>query len=263
VSDGPSTGTTSAPKWLKLSRRGNIFAAYASADGRSWTPVHVPQNIVLPSSLHVGVLALRSGGTGFARATFLHIGLGRVPDGWTPLDLGAVGALGRTEYINASYNLKAAGTELWGSEDAGHFVYRPWNGDVDLIARVTQAVVPAGSNVALAALSIRESLAPNARHASMAVSTEGKAKFRRRTSVGGSTLSDGPSAGSLTLPRWIRLRRSGHYISAYLSTDGVSWQQVHSTQLIPLSTSVYVGLLGLRSGGSGLADVRFDQVSVR
>jgi hypothetical protein len=262
-SDGPSSATTYAPRWLKLSRRGNVFSAYVSGDGRGWTPVHVPQNIVLPSSLYGGVLALGSGATGVARATFSHVGLGRVPEGWTPIDLGAVGALGRSEYVNGSYNLRAAGTQLWGSEDAAHFVYRPWNGDVDVIARVTHAVAPTGSTVALAAVSIRESLAPNARHASMVVSTEGKAKFRRRTSAAGATLSDGPSVGSLTLPRWIRLRRSGNYFSAYLSADGLSWQQVHTTQLIPLSSSVYVGLLGLRSGGSALADIRFDRVSVR
>jgi subtilisin family serine protease len=262
-SDGPMTGTTYVPKWLKLSRRGNVFAASVSADARAWTPVHTPQTIVLPQSLHVGVLALRNGGTGFARATFSHIGLGRVPDGWTPIDLGAVGAPGRTEHVNASYVVRAAGTDLWGSEDAAHFVYRPWNGDVDVIAHVSQLAVPIGSSVALAGVSIRESLAPNARHASMVVTSEGKAKFRRRMSVGGVTLSDGPSAGSIALPRWIRVRRSGHYISAYLSTDGIGWQQVHTTQFIPLSTSVYVGLLGLRSGGSALADVRFDQVAIR
>ncbi len=263
ASDGPVTGSTYVPRWLKLSRRGNVFAAAVSADGRSWTAVHVPQTVALPQSLHVGVLALRSGGTGLARATFSHLGLGRVPDGWTPIDLGAVGAPGRTEHLNGEFVVKAAGAELWGSEDAAHFVHRQWSGDVDVIARVTHAVAPTGSAVALAAVSIRESLAANARHASMVVTSEGKAKFRRRIDVGGATLSDGPSAGSVTLPRWIRLRRSGQYITAYLSTDGIEWQQVHTTQLMPLSTSVHVGLLGLRSGGSALADVRFDQVAIR
>jgi hypothetical protein len=159
--------------------------------------------------------------------------------------------------------VRAAGTALWGTEDAAHFVYRPWTGDVEVIAKVTQAVLPTGSTAALAGVSIRESLAPNARHASMVVTTDGKAKFRRRMSVGGLTLSDGPSAGSIALPRWVRLRRSGDSISAHISTDGLSWQQVHTTQLIPLSTSVYVGLIGLRSGGSALADVRFEEVAIR
>jgi subtilisin family serine protease len=263
ASDGPATGSTYVPKWLKLTRRGNVFSAAVSADARAWTPVHLPQTVVLPQSLHVGALALRSGGTGLARATFSHLGLGRVPDGWTSIDLGAVGSPGRAEHLNETFLIKAAGGDLWGNEDAAHFVYRPLTRDVDVIARVTLAAPPSGSPFALAGVSIRESLAPNSRHASMVVTSEGKAKFRRRVSVGGATLSDGPTTGSIALPQWIRVRRSGNSISAYRSSDGISWVQVHTTQSIPLSTSVYVGLLGLRSGGSALADVRFDQVTIR
>ena len=180
-----------------------------------------------------------------------------MPDGWTPIDFGAVGASGRTEYSNGAYVVKAGGTELWGSEDAAHFVFRPWSGNVDLIARVAHARVPTGATVALAAVSIRESLAPDARHASVVLTTDGKAKFRRRMAIGGLTLSDGPPAGSITIPRWVRLRRLSNSVSAYVSTDGVNWQQIHTTQLMPLSTSIYVGLLGLRRGGSALADVGF------
>ena len=49
LSDGPSTGSTYAPKWLKLTRRGSVFAAYVSADARAWAPVHIPQNMVFPN----------------------------------------------------------------------------------------------------------------------------------------------------------------------------------------------------------------------
>jgi subtilisin family serine protease len=88
ASNGPQTGTTYAPKWLKLSRRGHVFTASVSANGRAWTAVDIPQTIVLPPSLYVGVLALRNGGTGFARRRFHTSVLDGCPRGGHPSILG-------------------------------------------------------------------------------------------------------------------------------------------------------------------------------
>jgi regulation of enolase protein 1 (concanavalin A-like superfamily) len=110
---------------------------------------------------------------------------------------------------------------------------------------------------------MRESLDAASRHASLALTTDGKAKFRRRISVGGTTASDGPSAGSTTLPRWLRLTRHGQEFTAFLSTDGVQWQRVHTTQTVAMPSTIYVGVLGLRNGGTGLATAHFSHVVVR
>jgi regulation of enolase protein 1 (concanavalin A-like superfamily) len=225
--------------------------------------VHVPQTLQLPQTLEVGTLALRNGGTGFARATFTHIGLSRLPDGWTGIDVGAVGAPGRSTQAAGVWQVSGGGVDLWGTADATQFAYRAWTGDVDFVARVQGITAPPGSTFALAGLSIRESLAPNARHGSIIITTQGKAKFRRRLTVGGTTYSDGPTTGSITTPIWLRLRRSGQTISAYTSRDGVTWQAVHTSVSVPLSSAVYVGIVGLRSGTSGVGEARVDSVTLR
>ena len=108
----------------------------------------------------------------------------------------------------------------------------------------------------------RESLAANSRHAAMMVTTDGKAKFRRRTTTGGTTLSDGPTTGTTTVPRWFKLVRSGSSFSAFISADGATWSQVTPTTTIAMPATLYVGMLALRSGGSSLATARFTNVSL-
>jgi regulation of enolase protein 1 (concanavalin A-like superfamily) len=263
LSNGPTAGTTFAPRWLKLTRRGDVFTAYLSADGLAWTMVHAPATIVMPAAVDIGLVALRSGGSGLARATFESIGFGRVPAAWGIADVGAVGTPGVTTTSGDVFDLQGGGADLWATEDAFHLAYQRWTGDVEITARLEELTGPPGSTFALAALTMRESLDADARHASLALTTQGKAKFRRRTSPGGSTASDGPSAGSLTIPRWVRLARRGQEFTASISADGTQWQTVHTTQSVVMPPTVYIGVLGLRDGGSGTADVRFRSVVIK
>jgi regulation of enolase protein 1 (concanavalin A-like superfamily) len=263
LSDGPSAGAASTPAWLKLSRRGSVFTASFSADGVVWKAVGGATTIAMPSTVEVGMLAFRNGGSGLARASFDRIGLGRVPDGWRVADVGAVGGIGTTTAYGGAFALAATGTDLWSTADAFQFAYTPWTGDGELTAMVDGLTAPAGASFALAGITLRESLDAASPHASLAVTTDGKAKFRRRTSAGGATASDGPSAGSITLPLWIRLTRRGQEITASMSADGVQWQPVHTTQTVTMPSSIYVGVLGLRNGGAGMAAIHFSHVAIK
>lgn len=262
-SDGPPPGTTSAPAWLKLSRRGNTFTAAWSEDAITWTAVQTSSVISMPATVEVGLIALRSGGSDLARATFDNVGLGNTPPGWSVADVGAVGGLGTTTASGGVFEVAASGSDLWSTADAFHLAYMRMTGDGEISARVDGLTAPAAANFALAAITMRESLDAGARHASLIVTSDGKAKFRRRTATSGTTASDGPSAGSVSVPLWLRLVRQGQTFAAYISADGVEWQQVHTTQSVALPDVVYVGVLGLRNGSTGQATVRFSNVAVR
>lgn len=108
----------------------------------------------------------------------------------------------------------------------------------------------------------RESVAANSRHAAMMVTTDGKAKFRRRTTTGRTTQSDGPTSGTTTVPRWLKLVRSGSSFSAFISGDGATWSQVTPPTTIAMPTTLYVGMLALRSSGSSLTTATFTDVSL-
>lgn len=181
------------------------------------------------------------------------------------IDLGTVFLAGRSSYGgNGSFILGAGGDDLWGEVDGFHFVYQALSGDGEIVARVADIVSPAGANWSLAAVMMREKLTSSSIHTTMMVTTTGKAKFRRRTTTGGPTWSDGPTDGTTPLPRWLKLIRSGNSFSAFLSADGTTWTQVHTTQTIAMPETVYVGIVALRNGTSTeTATATFDNVSVR
>jgi hypothetical protein len=251
------------PRWLKLSRRGTVFTAFQSIDGHAWTQVHTPQTVTLPAAVQVGLVGLRTGGAGLAQVTFSHVTVTPVlPAGWTSGDIGLTEA-GTTSYEGGPYRLRAAGTDLWAENDAFHFTYRRLTGDGEIVAYLEGLSLPSGSIFTLGGITMRESLADNARHASMIVTTQGKAKFRRRLEPGAATLSDGPPSGTAYPPRWLKVQRAGDRFTAFLSTDGLTWQVVHTAESIVMPPTVYVGLVALRNGGTALAEATFTNVVVR
>src|SRR5690606_8100600 len=48
-----SSVTVTVPAWIRLEREGNVFKAYTSADGASWT-LHGTETLALGVTLHVG-----------------------------------------------------------------------------------------------------------------------------------------------------------------------------------------------------------------
>jgi len=185
-----------------------------------------------------------------------------LPAGWTSTDVGAVGIAGRATHANGTFTLHAGGTDIWSTSDAFHFAYRSWTGDADIVARVGGLPLPAGASFAMAGVMLRESLAANARHASLLIGTNGKLKFRRRIAVGGATLSDGPSEGSLSVPYWLKVTRRGNVFTAYRSAEGRTWTQVGPSTTLALPATLHVGLWTLRKGGTARAQGTFTGVSL-
>jgi len=48
-------GAYAAPQWMRLKRVGNVFSAYASTDGTSWTQTGTSQTITLATTCYVGL----------------------------------------------------------------------------------------------------------------------------------------------------------------------------------------------------------------
>ncbi len=261
LSDGPSAGSVSMPYWVKLTRAGNIFTAYRSADGSTWTQTGPTLTLSLPATLRVGLVALRSGAA--APATIARFGnIAVTAREWASDDVGAVGTPGSFSPGSTSSVLRGAGSDVWSTADAFHFAHRTWSGDGDLVVRIDGLVKPGSSRWAMAGIMFRESLSASARHATLLLSTDGKLKFRRRASSGGIASSDGPSAGSSSAPRWLKLTRRGTVFAAYQSGDGVTWTSVHTAQTIALPGTVEVGVWTLRNGGDGLSEATVSSMAI-
>jgi phosphatidylserine/phosphatidylglycerophosphate/cardiolipin synthase-like enzyme/regulation of enolase protein 1 (concanavalin A-like superfamily) len=57
-----------APRWVRLDRQGNIFSAYYSSDGTTWTPVGT-ETIALPATLFAGIAVTSHNNTALTTAT--------------------------------------------------------------------------------------------------------------------------------------------------------------------------------------------------
>jgi polygalacturonase/regulation of enolase protein 1 (concanavalin A-like superfamily) len=259
---GPLSVT--APYWVRLTRSGNLFSAYSSADGTTWTFIG-QTTITMPTTAYVG-LAVTSHSDGTLNTTsFDHVTVssaGPPASGWSNQDVGSVGAAGSsTNITNAdgtvSATVKGSGSDIWDTADEFQFDFQTLSGDGTITARVASQTPT--DPWAKAGVMIRETLGAGSVHAFAAVTVANGVAFQRRTATNGvSAHIYGPSVAA---PYWVRLTRGGSTFSAYASPDGAAWTLVGQAT-ITMANTVYVGL-GVTSHHDGTLDTAsFDHVVV-
>jgi regulation of enolase protein 1 (concanavalin A-like superfamily) len=180
-----------------------------------------------------------------------------LPVSWLDQDVGSVGLAGSASYANGTFTVAGAGQgTFFTSSDGLHFVYQPLAGDGTMVARVVSLQ---GSSAAQAGIMIRETLSAGASHVYL-FDYSSAIWMTQRTSTGAG--SSYQSLGSLTLPYWIKLVRSGNVFTLYGSADGVNWVQLGSNQTVSMAQNVYVGLAVSSRSTSALASATFDNVSL-
>jgi ABC-type transport system involved in multi-copper enzyme maturation permease subunit len=125
--------TPASPRWLRLTRAGDVITGYASTDGTHWTEVGAATLPVLPATVQVGLFAtspaltvttaqglLGTSGTGgptLASTAFGHLSLrGEVPGAWTGTQLGA-GTVDVAPAMAGSYHQAGDTFRVTGSGD--------------------------------------------------------------------------------------------------------------------------------------------------
>jgi hypothetical protein len=156
---------------------------------------------------------------------------------WLSQDIGNVGVEGGVCYDGSQFAVLGSGLDIWDTSDSFRFVYQPWSGDGEIVARVVS--VENTYEWAKAGVMIRESLATNSRHASMFVTPVNGVSYQRRLIAGDISYAanlSGPNA-----PHWVRIARDGDTFTAYHSADGLTWTWVGS-DTITMTNDVYIGL---------------------
>ena len=261
-----SGGTGTAPRWVRLTRAGNVLTAFISTDGSTWTTVG-SDTFTMPTTVLAGLVAHSHTTSGLASGVFDNVsvveGSGGVPPppplpaGWQSSDVGAVGVAGSASQSTGTYTVRGAGADVWGTADAFHYAYRSMSGNGTITARVASL---SGSQAwTKIGVMIRSGTATDAAHAFMLVSRDKGLAFQYRPLGGGASLN--VAGGSGTAPRWLRLERSGNVITAFVSPDGATWTTVGS-DAFTMPTNVLVGLAAHSHTTSAVATGVFDHVSV-
>ena len=136
-----------------------------------------------------------------------------------------------------AYTIAGAGANIWGEQDAFHFVWKRINGNFIVTMRATFSSAGLMPHRMIGWMA-RTSLEANSAHVSSAIHGDGLAALQFRRSAGGST---DEVRTDLTGADVIQLERNGNSYIMSVSRYGEPFQMVHANQ-IDLGEAAYVGI---------------------
>jgi hypothetical protein len=159
-----------------------------------------------------------------------------------------------------AYRVSGSGSPVGGKEDRCFFASRLVSGDFQVTVRILEK--PANQ----AGLMVRESLDGTARMVFLAGTAARGVVALSRQKTGGGTQSAGSGVGAKRFrpPLLLRLVREGGRITAFSSTDGITFKQAGRpvTYRPPLPDSVYVGYAISSPSAATLATNRFADLEI-
>lgn len=133
-------------------------------------------------------------------------------------DVGKVRHPGSAESNAARHEFRVTGNgaNIWGAEDAFHFVYRKASGDLSLSADISFPS-PGKNAHRKACLMVRQSLEADAAYADVAVHGDGLISLQYRSQSGGATRE---IQSPVKAPAAVRLERKGNAFTLLVIKDG-------------------------------------------
>src|SRR5499427_7665249 len=268
------TQTSTAPVFLEIQRRGDVFQAATSADGTSYTLIPGSTvTLVLPSAVMAGV-AVSSGLNGsVSTATFSGVAAGPpgptpspqppaspCPAGWSCADVGNPALVGNQSLSGTTWTVQGAGADMWVNNDQFHFVWQSQPGDATVTARViSQAKTDPWAK---AGVILRQSASDAASPYYGLLVTPGNGLAVQFRGIEGLPTQQ-PVLLPGAAPAFVRVARSGSTFTAYTSADGAAWTLV-------AGSSVTLGVSGPMLGGLAVTShnvttssvVTYDNVAV-
>lgn len=148
---------------------------------------------------------------------------------WQSLDIGTVGIAGHADITGGTLTVKSAGF-IRNTGDVFHYVYRPLEGNGEMIVRVDD--ITRTNEEAKAGIMVRDSLTSSSRMAMVGLDNnmqQYRPTFYERAADGIQWQTE--QAGfTVQLPYWLKLIRFGEQVSAYVSQDGAIWTLVGETE---------------------------------
>ncbi len=180
-----------------------------------------------------------------------------LPAPWVDGDIGSPSPAGSASYTGGTYTAQGAGSDIWTTADSFNYVYQPWTGDGQIIAKVN--TIQNTNGWAKAGVMFRDSLAAGAETAAMVITPTNGSVFIYRTATNGSANGDFDSAPAA--PYWVKVIRSGSSFSGYESIDGTTWALVGTMNISMTNPTIYVGLLVCSKATGTLNTATFTNVT--
>lgn len=160
----------------------------------------------------------------------------KLPEGWSARNIGSMPGKVSYSASKKQFTLSGSSSDVWGDSDQLNFIYQPLKGNAEMIVQVKS--VSRLDDWAKVGLSIRESLAADAKHVDMVLTPKNGASFQYREQTAGDTVDRTAEA---SVPGWLKLSRQGNTFVGSFSTDGKRWERV-GTVRVAMNTQAYIGL---------------------
>jgi Tol biopolymer transport system component len=155
-------------------------------------------------------------------------------------DIGDVGHSGGVEYdaTSGSYRVEGGGENMWATNDAFHFVWKKFSGDLSLRADIAWPE-QRGHAHRKAVLMIRQGLEPDAAYVDAALHGDGLTSLQYRETAGGPTRE---IQSRIANARTLRLERRGDVMSMSVAREGEGLVPAGGAFKLRLGDPVMVGL---------------------
>jgi RHS repeat-associated protein len=226
-----------------------------SAPVTSWSNTQIVTTV--PSGAATGNVVVVVVNVSGVNSTGVNFAVTGLPTGWSDQDVGTVGEAGSASYANGVFTVSGAGYGMMSyTTDGFHFAYQALSGDGTIVARLAST----SNTYAQVGVMIRETLDAGA--TSMFVGDYATSIYTFVRTTTGGTPTSARNSGTVSLPYWVKLVRSGSTFTGYQSLDGLNWAVVGTSQTVSMAQNVYVGL-AVSSGSTGaLYTGTFDCVSI-
>jgi hypothetical protein len=205
------------------------------------------------------------------------IGLAQeLPEGWLNEDIGDPADEGSAMFSNDSFYVAGGGIDIWGTADQFHFVYRVFEGDGYIQARVD--TVENTNEWAKAGVMMRDDLVGNSPHAMAVNCTNFGYQMQWRYDYEDVMDADNNIGGPADLVHavdgerleiWVRLERVGEYFTGFYSLDSMVeegteariWEEVASRQIVEIVPGIcYAGLCVTAHQAGSICHTAFTEV---
>ena len=174
-------------------------------------------------------------------------------------DIGANPQPGKAVFDSAagSYSVTGGGANIWGTEDAFHFVWKRVSGDITMNADL-QWIGSGKVAHRKAALMIRQSLDPASAYADVAWHGDGLTSLQYRTATGATTKED---RSQVNAPTRVRIVRHDDQFTVYIP-DAAGTMQPSGPVTVEMKDPVYIGLAVCSHDPNDLQTALFSKVSM-
>jgi regulation of enolase protein 1 (concanavalin A-like superfamily) len=257
-----TTGTANPQRFVQVAGQERLAAI--GVDGR-YRLADLPAGIF---SLHVGTNVSGSATTiiNNVQAVIGDTAVVRspLPAPWTGASIGNETPIGGAMYANGRFTITGGGPDIWNTADRFHFVYQPWSGDGEIIARV--ADFEYGTLSSKAGLMFRETLDPASVQILVSLRNDSTTQdndvvlHHRRTTAGLSFTQC--HQYQYRAPQWLRLVRTGNVYTASISADGTAWTTVCADTVV-MAVDIYIGMAVTSHDTTRLSTAVYENVTVK